>query len=78
MPGAAPGTGTSWKAVDRATGYNVRYGIAPDKLYSSHMVCGQAEVLLTMLNTCAEGVTVVNIDNDFGAAIAAFRMLQIK
>ena len=40
----------SWKAVDRATGYNVRYGIAPDKLYSSHMVCGQAEVLLTMLN----------------------------
>ena len=40
----------SWKAVDRVTGYNVRYGIAPDKLYSSHMVCGQAEVLLTMLN----------------------------
>ena len=40
----------SWKAVDRATGYNVRYGIAPDKLYSSHMVCGQTEVLLTMLN----------------------------
>ena len=40
----------SWKAVDHASGYNVRYGIAPDKLYSSHMVCGQAEVLLTMLN----------------------------
>ena len=40
----------SWKAVDRATGYNVRYGIAPDKLYSSHMVYGQTEVLLTMLN----------------------------
>jgi NCAIR mutase (PurE)-related protein len=31
-----------------------------------------------MLNTCAEGVTVVNIDNGFGAAIAAFRMLKVK
>lgn len=39
-----------WKASDRAIGYNVRYGIAPDKLYSSHMVYGQTEVLLTMLN----------------------------
>ena len=40
----------SWKAADRAIGYNVRFGIAPDKLYSSHMVYGQTEVLLTMLN----------------------------
>lgn len=39
---------------------------------------GGISALLTMLNTCAEGVTVVNIDNGFGAAIAAFRMLQIK
>jgi hypothetical protein len=27
--------------------------------------------LLAMLNTCASGVTVVNIDNGFGAAVAA-------
>jgi hypothetical protein len=40
----------SWQAADRAIGYNVRYGTAPDKLYSSHMVYGQTEVLLTMLN----------------------------
>lgn len=39
---------------------------------------GGISALLSMLNTCAEGVTVVNIDNGFGAAIAAFRMLQIK
>ena len=39
---------------------------------------GGISALLTMLNTCAEGMTVVNIDNGFGAAIAAFRMLQIK
>lgn len=30
--------------------------------------------LLTMLNSCAAGVTVVNIDNGFGAAMAAARI----
>lgn len=33
--------------------------------------------LLAMLNSCASGVTVVNIDNGFGAACAAVRMLKI-
>jgi NCAIR mutase (PurE)-related protein len=33
--------------------------------------------LLTMLNGCAPGVTVVNIDNGFGAAHASHRMLTI-
>ena len=32
--------------------------------------------LLGMLNTCAAGVVVVNIDNGFGAASAAVRILQ--
>lgn len=31
--------------------------------------------LLTMLNSCAAGVTVCNIDNGFGAAAAAYRIL---
>ena len=31
-------------------GCNVRFGIAPDKLYLSHMVYGKQEVLLTGLN----------------------------
>ncbi len=31
--------------------------------------------LLAMLNTCAAGVTVVNIDNGYGAAVAALRIL---
>lgn len=31
--------------------------------------------LLTMLNSCAHGITVVNIDNGFGAAMAAVRNL---
>lgn len=33
--------------------------------------------LLTMLNSCASGVAVVNIDNGFGAAILAYRILQV-
>jgi hypothetical protein len=32
--------------------------------------------LLAMLNSCAAGVTVTNIDNGFGAAVAAFRILN--
>lgn len=32
--------------------------------------------LLTMLNSCAAGVAVVNIDNGFGAAVAAIRTIS--
>jgi len=35
---------------------------------------GGISALLCMLNSCASGVTVVNIDNGFGAACAACRM----
>lgn len=37
---------------------------------------GGVSALLTMLNTCASGVTVVNIDNGFGAGYAAALMLK--
>lgn len=32
--------------------------------------------LNTMLSSCANGITVVNIDNGYGAAMAAYRILQ--
>jgi NCAIR mutase (PurE)-related protein len=32
--------------------------------------------LLAMLNSCASGITVVNIDNGFGAAMAAMKILR--
>ncbi len=44
--------------------------------YGSHFE-GLAS-LLAMLNSCATGVTVVNIDNGFGAAAAALKMLMIN
>ncbi len=39
---------------------------------------GGIAALLTMLNSCAPGVTVVNIDNGFGAAIAAARIVGTR
>jgi hypothetical protein len=37
---------------------------------------GGLAALLAMLNSCAAGITVVNIDNGFGAAVAASRICQ--
>jgi NCAIR mutase (PurE)-related protein len=34
--------------------------------------------LLAMLNSCSTGVSVVNIDNGFGAGVVAHRILQLK
>ena len=49
-------------AVPTSVGYGASFnGLAP---------------LLTMLNSCAEGVAVVNIDNGFGAAMLACRILR--
>lgn len=39
---------------------------------------GGIAALLGMLNSCGSGVTVVNIDNGFGAAMGAVRILQKK
>jgi NCAIR mutase (PurE)-related protein len=50
-------------AVPTSVGYGAGFGgLAP---------------LLTMLNSCASGVTVVNIDNGFGAACAADAILRL-
>lgn len=50
-------------AVPTSVGYGASFqGLAP---------------LLSMLNSCAEGLSVVNIDNGFGAAVQACRILNI-
>jgi hypothetical protein len=38
---------------------------------------GGLSALLTMLNSCASGVSVVNIDNGFGAGFLASRVNQL-
>lgn len=42
--------------------------------YGTHL--GGLAPLLSMLNSCASGITVVNVDNGFGAAMAARRIAQ--
>ncbi len=67
MEGALPSvvgglTGCPVIAVPTSVGYGANFsGLAP---------------LLGMLNSCAAGITVVNIDNGFGAAVAAHRILR--
>ena len=38
---------------------------------------GGVAPLLAMLNSCAEGMSVVNIDNGFGAGVMACRILRL-
>lgn len=69
MEGALPGVvgglvGKPVIAVPTSTGY----GTAMNGL----------SALLTMLNTCAAGLAVVNIDNGFGAASLAHRILSSR
>ena len=69
MEGALPSVVGGWAdqpviAVPTSIGYGASFG-------------GLA-ALLSMLNSCAAGVTVVNIDNGFGAAIAAVRILRSR
>jgi NCAIR mutase (PurE)-related protein len=68
MEGALPSvvgglTGMPVVAVPTSVGYGASFG-------------GLA-ALLGMLNSCAAGITVVNIDNGFGAACAATRILRL-
>lgn len=37
---------------------------------------GGVAAMLTMLNSCSPGVSVLNVDNGFGAATCAFKVLQ--
>lgn len=68
MEGALPSVvgglvGCPVVAVPTSVGYGASFGgVAP---------------LLGMLNSCAAGITVVNIDNGFGAACAATRINQL-
>lgn len=39
---------------------------------------GGLSALLTMLNACAPGIAVVNIDNGYGAAVLAHRILALR
>ena len=59
----------SWQAIENAQGCNVRYGIAPDKLYMSWMVYGADEVKLTTLIKGQEYYVCVDSFNENGITL---------
>jgi hypothetical protein len=64
-----------WDKADNAVGYNVRYGINRNKLYSSHLVYEKSEVLLTALNKGQEYYCTVDSFNESGVTEGAvFRL----
>ena len=60
-------TGTvKWNSSENAIGYNVRFGIAPDKLYNSYQLYEQNEVLITVLNKGTDCYVCVDSYNENG------------
>lgn len=57
-----------WKAQPNAQGYNVIWGIAPDKLYSSWMVYGNNELDLKALNRDQEYYFTIEAFNEHGVS----------
>ena len=58
-----------WQPVKNAQGYNIMWGIAPDKLYSSWMVYGNdGEHLLKCLNTDQEYYFAIEAFNENGVS----------
>ena len=55
-----------WDKVENANGYNVRYGIAPDKLYNSWQIYDVNELDLCMVNAESSYYIVVDSFNENG------------
>lgn len=56
----------SWKSVNEAQGYNVLWGIAPDKLYSSWMVYDDNKLFMRSLTTSQDYYFCVEAFNENG------------
>ena len=56
----------SWDKQDNVQGYNICWGIAPDKLYSSWTVYGDNSLLLKALNTDEEYYFAIEAFNENG------------
>ena len=55
-----------WTAAEGAEGYNVRYGISPDKLYNSWQVIGKTELDLSMINADTQYWVAIDSYNENG------------
>lgn len=58
-----------WKKEENAVGYNVRIGIAPDKLYTSYLVYEKDSVKITSLNKGVDYYYAVDSFNESGVTL---------
>ena len=56
----------NWGDIQDATGYNVRYGTAPDKLYLNHQVLGTDSVVIRSLNSLQDYYFTIDAFNENG------------
>ena len=56
----------SWDKSDGAEGYNIRYGISPDKLYNSWQVIGKTELDLSTINVDTQYWIAIDSYNENG------------
>ncbi|ROQ00955.1 F5/8 type C domain-containing protein [Rathayibacter sp. PhB93] len=66
-----------WKPSHGAQGYNVRYGIAPDKLYNSWLLYGQTSLRLPTLNAGHDYWVAVDAFNENGITPGAATPLRV-
>ena len=67
----------TWEAQPNCQGYNVLWGIAPDKLYSSWMVYGKNSLNLKALTTDQQYYFSVEAFNENGISQRA-KILEVK
>jgi len=58
----------NWKKSPGATGYNIRYGTAKDKLYHTYQVLGAASVTIGSLNSLQQYYFTIDAFNENGIA----------
>lgn len=64
-----------WKPVANAQGYNIRYGIAPDKLCNSYLVYDHSEILLTTLNVNQNYYYTIDTFNENGITTSSIQLI---
>ena len=67
----------TWKPVKNAQGYNIRWGLARDKLYSSWLIYGENELLLKALTTDQQYWFAIEAFNENGISTLS-ELKQIK
>lgn len=67
----------TWDAAKNSQGYNIRWGIAPDKLYNSWLLYGKNELLLKSLSTDQPYYFTIEAFNENGVSEATKPIIQL-